>query len=202
MNLPDVTGDLAAVLSDIWQRLTCGKVDRRSPLHTPIISSVCSDGGPEQRVMVLRHFDSDTRFLRFHTDARSTKADEFDKNSQVSVLFYDPSAKIQIRVKGRATIASGDAAQDAWLASTPFARRCYMTEAAPGSESDGPTSGLPDWIEAQLPTEDQLVGYEKNFAALRIVFDRIDWLYLSNSGHRRAQFAWNGESWVGRWVVP
>jgi hypothetical protein len=155
--------------------------------------------------MILRAVSRDIRTLRFHTDARSDKTTQLQHKAATSVLVYDVAAKAQIRLSGRAHIAAqGDVADMAWSGSTPFARRCYMAEAAPGTPIAQPSSGLPDWIEGKQPEEEQLTDYRGNFAALMFQADSMEWLYLANAGHRRARWHWDQalNQWLGNWLVP
>jgi hypothetical protein len=120
----------------------------------------------------------------------------------MGVLFYDKSAKIQIRVRGTGRVeTSGPVADAAWAAGTNFARRCYLGE-GPGSVSDVPTSGLPPEFEGAEPDDEQLIPARENFAVLLIDVLEVDWLYLAHTGHVRAQFTRAGEGWEGRWVTP
>lgn len=195
-----MTGDLADALDTAWRLLVRGGADRRSPLHTPVVASI-ADGAPDARVMVLRNADRAAASLRFHTDARSPKCAALD-GAPVSVLAYHPGEAVQLRVGGTARIVRDGAMVDAiWAQSTPFARRCYLVEAAPGAPLPGPGSGLPGWVEGHKPTEADLLPARANFAILSIDVTRIDWLHLAQAGHRRALFSvTNG--WQGEWRVP
>ncbi|QZH76527.1 MAG: flavin-binding protein [Erythrobacter sp.] len=165
-------------------------------MHTPVIATADADA----RVMVLRGFDAESWTLRFHTDARSPKAMLIGECAPVGVLFYDPAAKLQIRARGTGRIElAGPTADAAWEESTPFARRCYMGE-GPGTLSDGPTSGLPDWIEGLKPDEEQLAPARANFAVLLVALEQVDWFSLSNDGHRRAVLDLVGGE--AHWVTP
>ncbi|WP_439546258.1 pyridoxamine 5'-phosphate oxidase family protein [Sandarakinorhabdus sp.] len=193
--------DLPTILADAWRLLVRGGADRRSPLHTPAVASVDADGLPQARVMVLRKADAATATLRFHTDARSPKVAELD-GRPVSVLAYHAGENIQLRIAGTARIGRDDAEVDGiWNQSTTFARRCYMAEQAPGTPLPGPASGLPEWIEGQQPTIDQIAPARPNFAVLWVQVTAIDWLHLANSGHRRAVFR-RADGWRGMWVAP
>lgn len=193
--------DLPTILADAWRLLVRGGADRRSPLHTPAVASVDAAGLPQARVMVLRKADAATATLRFHTDARSPKVAELD-GQPVSVLAYHPGENIQLRISGTARIGRDDAEVDGiWNQSTLFARRCYMAEQAPGTPLPGPASGLPEWIEGQQPTIDQIAPARPNFAVLWVHVSAIDWLHLANSGHRRAVFR-RADGWAGMWVAP
>ncbi len=192
-------------VADLWAE---GAANRRSPLHTPVVASLDFRDGqiwPSQRVMVLRLVDWDKRQLRFHTDKRSPKCDELQRNAAVSVLGYHPDEKVQMRLSGLASIlADGPEADAAWAESTEFAKRCYLAELAPGQPSNVPTSGLPADVEGRKPTEKEVTPARTNFAVVLIAFDTIDWLYLANSGHRRAKFSFDAgtDTWAHQWCAP
>jgi len=153
----------------------------------------------------LRHVCRNTRTLRFHTDLRSIKAEQIRHNTSTSVLFYDMSAKLQIRMSGETLLVPiGNVADAAWSNSTPFARRCYMAEAAPGLPIAGPSSGLPEWIQGKKPDEAQLADCRQNFSTMLVEILSVEWLYLANPGHRRARWQWQDaqKSWQGNWLVP
>lgn len=190
--------DLEDVRRDWTGRLARAAKDRRSPLHTPAV--VTSD--VEARVMVLRAWDHERATLRFHTDTRAPKVAAIAADPACAVLFYDKSAKIQIRARGTARVlAEGAEADAAWEAGSNFARRCYLGD-GPGTPSDAPTSGLPAEWEGMEPDEAALIPARANFAVLLVEVTRLDWLYLAHTGHVRAVFDRSGEGWEGRWVSP
>ena len=194
---------LATALDSAWALLAEGARNRRSPVHVPVVGSIDADEQPTQRVLVLRAAERETARLRFHTDARSPKAEQLADGAAVHVLVYHPDEKLQLRLGGKARVLSDGAEVDAiWAASTRFARRCYLAEAAPGSALGAAGSGLPLWVEGREPDDAELVPARANFAVLMIDVARIDWLHLANSGHRRAMFDRGTNGWRGRWVVP
>lgn len=203
--LPAYYNNLEASFAEAWKLIEAGVTNRHSPAHMPTVGTVDENGAPQLRIMVLREVSRDSRTLRFHTDARSNKAIQLQHGTATSILVYDPAAKAQIRLSGNAVIVSeGDIADMAWDSSTPFARRCYMAEAAPGSRLVQPSSGLPEWIEGKQPEEEQLADYRTNFAAIMFQAESIEWLYLANPGHRRARWYWDESQnlWLGSWLVP
>ncbi len=202
---PDYYDDLDLSFEHAWEIIQNGLKDRHSPAHAPVVGTVDEQGAPQLRVMILRDVCRDTRTLRFNTDARSKKITQMRVNGTTSILIYDAAAKVQIRLSGQAqVIVNGDVADTAWSQSTPFARRCYMAEASPGSEVSAPSSGLPEWIEGRQPNEDQLLDARLNFATLLFKAERVEWLYLANVGHRRARWMWDDQRnlWDGRWLIP
>ena len=196
--------DLSLTLAEIQRVIEDGAVNRHAASHNPVVANIDADGRPSQRVMILRECNWSGAKLRFHTDLRSDKITQLADRHDASVLIYDKDAKLQIRLSGKAFIGSKVAAENAWATSTEFARRCYMTQSAPGTLSDIPISGLPAWIEGKKPTEEMLISARENFAILHFEFDSIDWLYLANSGHRRAKFSYNklNDAWDGQWLIP
>ena len=193
--------ELAAALDTAWRLLVRGAGDRHSPVHTPAVASVGGDGRPQARVMVLRAADRAGASLRFHTDARSPKVAAL-AGGAVEVLAYHPGEAVQLRLAGTARVLAEDPlTAAAWAASTPFARRCYLAQAAPGSPLPAPGSGLPAAIEGRKPSEAELVPARPNFAVVLVSVERIDWLHLAQTGHRRAVFA-AADGWAGEWRVP
>lgn len=185
--------------------IEAGAQSRHAAAHHPVVATIGSDGGPSQRVMILRHVGWQERSLRFHTDARSTKLDDLTNNSAASVLIYDPEPKIQLRLSGSAVVHREGAAVDAaWSQSTNFARRCYLAEQAPGVVVEQPTSGLPKSVEGRQPDDAELAPARDNFAILLFTFHTLEWLYLANSGHRRARWQWDSGAadWRGHWLAP
>jgi pyridoxamine 5'-phosphate oxidase len=198
-----VPDDLNAILDDIWTRWGRGTADRRSPFHTPIVGSTGHDATPEQRVMVLRKSDRTTGTLRFHTDIRSTKIRQLAAKSAVSILGYDPGAKVQLRTSGTAkVIATGPFADDAWAATSLSGRRSYLTTLPPGNISNAATSGLPASYETTMPALRESEAGRANFAIVVVTLDRLEWLHLASTGHRRAAFTRASDEWTGTWLIP
>jgi pyridoxamine 5'-phosphate oxidase len=195
--------ELSESLSKAHDIIEAGAMDRRRAAHCPVVATINADGAPSQRVMILREVDWTARTLRFHTDSRSTKVEEAD-GALTSVLFYDPDDKVQLRLGGTGRVHIDEVADAAWDSSTLFARRCYMAETAPGAVVQEPVSGLPVWIEGRQPTADEISPVRGNFAVLLVHFDSVEWLYLANSGHRRARWLWDdsAQDWLGSWLVP
>lgn len=195
--------DLDAIFDQCWDLLAQGVARRKSPAHAPVVATIGRSGVPSQRVLVLRMANRDSRLLRFHTDFRSDKVQDIEAQPSVSVLVYDPEAAVQLRLSGTGAIeGQGDTAEAAWASSTLFARRCYMAESGPGTVIDAPASGLPDWIEGKMPTNEQIAPARPNFAVLLVTLTSIEWLNLANTGHRRARFEFRDDRWTGAWLIP
>lgn len=191
----------AAALDTAWRLLTQGAADRRSPLHTPAVATI-TQGQPDQRIMVLRAADRATATLRFHTDARAPKLAALAADPGLHVLAYHPGEAIQLRLSGQAQLLEAASAEAIWAAATPFARRIYMVEGAPGRRLSEPGSGLPAWVEGRKPTEAELAPARANFAVLTVAIRVIDWLHLAQDGHRRVRFDRAGGGWRAQWIAP
>lgn len=195
--------DLDEAQAALWARLARAVRDRRSPWHTPAVATVAADGVPKARVMVLRAVDQVRGCFRLHTDRRAGKVAELAATPRAALLFYDAGARLQLRVEGRARIETEGAEVDsAWAASRPFSRRCYTAPQAPGTESPGPASGLPPHLETREPTLAESEAGRGNFAILLLEAERLEFLHLAFTGHRRGVFLRDETGWEGRWLIP
>lgn len=190
-----------AALDTAWRLLVRGAADRRSPIHTPAVATI-TDGRPDQRIMVLRAATRATATLRFHTDARAPKLAALARDPAIHILAYHPGEAIQLRLSGAARPLEADATDAIWAAATPFARRIYMVEGAPGRSLAEPGSGLPAAVEGRKPDEAELAPARANFTVLQVAITAIDWLYLAQDGHRRIRFDRTDDSWQARWIAP
>ena len=196
------TEELQHLKERIWEGL-CGAVnDESAPFHTPALAT--SDKGIcKVRTVVLRAVTPTARSLSFYTDIRSPKIAQISENSFVSWLFYDVGQQVQIRAEGEAVIHYGDeAARQAWQQIRFSSRLNYLTEFAPGTVLEKPSSGLPETLlEGNLTAETLEPGWQ-NFALIQTTISRFDWLHLAAGGHRRAELVWTGKDFTGHWLTP
>ncbi len=198
----DFYNDLQLSLALAWKMLVVGSSDRRTAFHTPCVTTI-DKAEPSSRIMVLRSVDAVMRKLRFHTDIRSAKVAHLELSHAVSVLCYDSTAKIQLRLNGFAEILTeGPSVDLAWKQISLYGRRCYLAGIAPGSSSDKPTSGLTLQFQGIKPSEEESSAGRLNFAILQVNIHTIEWLYLANEGHRRALFTWDNNILSYGWLVP
>jgi hypothetical protein len=190
------------ILDGCWKMLVNGANTSKDPFHTPVLGTVTS-GDCSLRTVVLRRVIEEERLLICHTDIRSPKIEDIRNHSRISWHFYHPQQKVQLRLAGAATLHTNDAlADEQWANSQLMSRRCYRAVLAPGTPSDEPTSGLPNFLENRSPTlEESEVGRE-NFVVIACQIDFLDWYYLRAKGHRRAQFFWAGTGMTAKWVAP
>lgn len=163
--------------------------------HTLTLATIAADGAPNARILVLRGVCKETKRLRFHTDRRTQKLDHLKHDARCAVLGYDPAAKLQLRLEGKASLHLDDnIADEAWLKSQAQSRACYTQETPPGLRLDEPIKDAPQ------PPADFEAGRE-NFCVLLVEAIRLEWLYLHHLGHRRAAWAKNGAAWKGTWLA-
>lgn len=196
----NINYNLTELEKDCWNRLVNGAIKSRDAFHTPCVGSI-GNGEVSMRTVVLRKALPLERVLRFHTDIRSRKWKELSLNKSISALFYDASARIQLRVKGKAKLHfDDDITSEAWQKTSLSSRRCYLTPYPPSSFSDIPTSGLSENIEQEKFTlEESEVGQE-HFGIVAIHVNSIDWLWLNHAGHRRAFFDYISGTY--KWMIP
>ncbi len=193
---PPAAPPLTELLANARQQLARGVADRRSACHTPTLGSIGAEGAPELRTVVLRGFDPATFTLRLHTDQRSPKAAQFAANPAAALHVYDPGQRLQLRLSGQVARHAGDAtAQTAWAQSHPQSRVCYATPHAPGTNLAAPAP-------APAPAPEAEAGGFANFLVLLFTCHRLDYLHLAITGHLRASFTREAETWHGTWRAP
>ena len=192
------------ILDKSLAMLERGATNRKDDFHTPVFGTIGLKDEPELRVVVFRKIVRQPRMLVCHSDLRSPKIAELARDARVSWLFYHVAEKLQLRVRGRATVHTSDELADAqWQNTQLFSRRCYCGD-APGTSKGEPSSGLPGFLVDREPTaeESERLG-RKNFAVISSTIDELDVYELNFNGHRRSLFAWNeaGELET-RWLTP
>ena len=192
--------NLEEIQKKLWSMLDDAVVNRNSPFRIPVF--ICADQNDvDGRIVVLRKSDKNNSLLQFHTDLRSQKVVILKKNKNASLIFYDKEEKIQLRVKVICEVNNQDpVSEESWKKTQHISRRCYLTDSAPGSVSENPTSGMISKLEDfDYTMEQSEKGYE-NFTVIKCEIKSIEWLYLAAKGHRRAIF--NFENKKNSWLVP
>ncbi|HQS68955.1 MAG: hypothetical protein B7Y36_01235 [Novosphingobium sp. 28-62-57] len=192
---------LNSVFADATERLAEAARNRRHAMHAPVVGT--ADG--DLRIMVLREATADLGRLRFHTDLRSAKISLIGESAPVSVLAYDPDARVQLRMRGEGRIEhAGPVADAAWDKAAASSRRCYLAETGPGGALDAAGSAIPKDLLHRAPTIDETLAGRANFAVLLVEARSLDWLQLTHEGGVRARFTRNDAAspWQGSWIAP
>ena len=193
LTIPDTYDQISETLSTAESILDNAVDNAKTLFHTLILSSL-DEGKIASRVVVLREFNSKERYLRFHTDARAPKIKHFQKNSNASILGYDPALKIQLKLQGNVEVhLKDDVTISSWNESTTRSKKCYSVEGGSSLEINNPA----EYDIKDVNIED---GY-LNFAVIKFTYTSLEFLYLKSSGHRRALHSWD-EELTSNWLVP
>ena len=170
-------------LEEVWswcvERL--GTLD--GPWKLPVLATT-GRLGPRSRVVVARKFNWPE--LHVYSDSRAGKIEDIRTDSRVSLAYYDQENRVQIRLRGTATIhTDSPEAVAAYEQLPPYSRGDYLTRGAPGSLC---TEGH-DSQQTSAP----------HFALIEVKLLELEWLSLRREGHLRASFL---DAETGRWLVP
>lgn len=197
LRLPDIE-------TDAWVRLLNASLRPKDAFRTAVLATQ-ADTEISQRTVVLRQTDRQTQSLFFHSDKRANKIGQIQTQPRISCLFYDDRSRIQLRLQGTATVFMNDGtAGEHWQKLPMSSRKSYLSLQKPGSAQPGPTDGLPENLQNRvLPTPEQSEAGSGTFAVIRCQITSMDWLWLGENGHRRAQFMYkNGTLEQMNWVAP
>ena len=202
INRPDYYNDLDKIYLKIWDLLKNGLANRNAPFHIPTF--ICGKNENfDSRIVVLRGVSQKDKKIWFHSDIRSNKIKTLKTNSLSSLLFYDKSEKIQLRISCDSKINyKNKITEESWRKTAHMSRQCYLGKRAPGSISMDPTSGLSENVDNfKYSIEESEIGYI-NFCLVENFIKSIEWLYLAAKGHRRAYFRLNNKSLEKKWLIP
>ena len=171
--------------ASLWQQcsdsLTAATASARHPFHLVTVATVAAASGPDQRTVVLRSFDPAAGTISFHTDIRSTKVGQLAACPQVSLHWYDPATRVQLRISATAAVHhQDDRAAKAWERSRTTSRACYTAPNGPGTTVETFPSA------PSIPLDDDPSGLV-HFAIVICRFSTIEILTLHADGHQRVR---------------
>jgi len=199
---PEYYNDLDKIYLKIWNLLTLGLEKRDSPYHIPVF--ICSNNEFfDGRIIVLRGVSEQDKKIWFHSDIRSNKIRALKLNPKATLLFYDKTEKIQLRISCKIIINyQNDITESSWQKNAHMSRQCYLGENAPGAEIASASSGLTSDVDNfKYTIKESEKGY-KNFCVIENFIESIEWLYLAAKGHRRAYFCLKNNSLEKKWLIP
>ena len=204
MHENDFYDDLAGALERSWRLLEEAIGDPTSPVRTPVLISISTDGLAQGRTVVLRGFNRQQRQLTIYTDARSAKVAQLRAQPACTLVAYQPNPMMQLRLSTNAIVNhNNEITHEAW-AVMPGPNRCnYLTDPDPGSNSGQPTDGRPVINAESVPTNNENKIAYSHFSVIVFTINELEWLYLPRRGHRRAQFIWDeANSLQSDWLIP
>jgi pyridoxamine 5'-phosphate oxidase len=191
MDITENHSNVDEIYGNIWKCLNKGVNDRFSDYHTFSLAT-SSKNIAEIRTVVFRGYDREKQSIIFHTNNLTNKINEIQDNPNVGALFYDRKAKIQIRCNGDAVINNMDQyCKERWNKMSAQSQECYYQNISPGENIEHP-----EIVENKR--ENKL---SENFTVVTINISKIDWLYLSSTGHTRVKFLKNN-GFTGQWIAP
>lgn len=204
MHENDFYDDLAGALEQSWRLLEEAIDDTTSPVRTPVLISVATDGLAQGRTVVLRGINRQQRQLHIYTDVRSAKVAQLRAHPACTLVAYQPNPMMQLRLGSDAIVNHNNAITHQAWAMMPGPNRCnYLTHPDPGSISVQATDGRPAINAESVPTHDENEIAYSHFAVIVFTINQLEWLYLPRRGHRRARFSWNGaDSLRSDWLIP
>ena len=176
--------------------------DSSHPYRTFSLASI-DEKMPNLRTVVIRDFSLEKNYFDCHSDLRSPKIKQLEKNKEFSALFYSYEEKIQLRFKGAVEIFyKNSTTKQRWDNITPSSKRCYMGPYSPSDILEEYHPNIPDNVQFQDPTDQDSISGYNNFVIIRCHFYEIDFLKLKYSGHQRCKFTFDKENINVSWVAP
>ena len=200
----DFYEDLDGALERSWRLLEEAIHDPTSPVRTPVLISVSTDGLAQGRTVVLRGINRQQRQLQIYTDVRSAKVAQLRAQPACTLVAYQPNPMMQLRLGNDAIVNHNNAITHQAWAMMPGPNRCnYLTDPDPGSISVQATDGRPVINAESVPTNDEYEIAYTHFSVIVFTINELEWLYLPLRGHRRAQFIWDGANLLqSNWLIP
>ena len=91
--IPKYYDNLDLTLEEILGLIQRGVKDRKSGFHNFVLATSSFENEPDARTVVLRGFDSEKMEISFHSDLRSQKINQLNKNKNLCLVFYDEKKK-------------------------------------------------------------------------------------------------------------
>lgn len=199
---------LAEMFTRVINELKLGPVQRKHPFHIMQLATVRSDGQfwrPEIRSVVFKEFIEDTFEFIFHTDKRSPKFTQIEKNHSVALHLYDFYSKLQIRVEGEAQVLERN--HPVYLnhvkSLSPSGLRCYVGPFPPSTSMDFYHCNVQEQWVYRAPSSEEIPEDIENFEVISVKPSRIECLNLRAHGHVRCAFeVRTGQVSKALWLTP
>lgn len=179
-------------IRDELKRAVADKHHKFRFLSLSTIDSV--NNSPNTRLVVLRSFFDDGSFEIF-TDHRTQKINDLTNNSNATVLFWDPSKNIQVRMQCTSKVHhQTDRTKKEWRNIQGAAQKAYTSILKPGTLIEQPEDAH------QWPKEKT----DEYFAIIHSIPYQIKVLQLNKTEHFALKYQINEKTkkWEGSWMVP
>lgn len=188
------------ILEEEWKNIDIGIKTSKHDYHSFVLSTIRSKS-PNSRTVILRAFDVTGPSIWFHTDKRSKKVLDLERDKGISALFYDRSRKVQLRISGSANIDENSRPiQEIWKSMSPESRLCYTGPYAPSEPLvDYEPNIIVEKSAHEMDDDDDALGLSR-FCRVKIRINSLDWLQLDYKGHKRLEFNFNEKIEFG-WIA-
>jgi hypothetical protein len=194
--------ELLKIEKECWTLLNTGCNKGKDPFHTFALATATEDG-VDLRTVVLRKVDTEKRLIFFHSDVRAPKINQLKNTKEVSILFYDPARRIQLRIKAKPNFhIEGPEFETLWEETRLSARKYYLSEKPPGHRLSNTFDTLPPHLTGFDPKKEESENGKENFIAVSFEINQIDWLFLCSQGHKRALFTYKESGIEANWINP
>lgn len=185
------TEALDAVWMTVKKELQRAALDKKHPFRFVVLSS-SSESRPDARYVVLRKTEGDF-CCYIYTDSRSHKVFQLEQQPVVTLLFYHPQKRCQVKIQGRATIHRQDSVSKShWANVQGEAQKAYQSILAPGTPIETPAAAH-TWEQA---------GDSRHFTVIAIQAEAVECLQLNGLQHLRVVFRKDAGGWSGHWLAP
>lgn len=178
------------IIDHIKTELSKGISVNGHPFRLCVMATVGINNSARIRTVVLRDVDEQLN-LTFYTDKRTKKVTHIRENRNVSLLFYHPELKTQIRIEGFAIVENEQNILDKlWNRLHTDAKKDYTSLEPPGTKI-----GQPDFVTH--------LKDENYFTVIKVMAQKIDYFKLMEHKHVRAAFSLeDNNKWNGTYLVP
>ncbi len=177
------------IFNDLKDELKIGLTEKNHPFKLATLATVGLDKMARLRTVVVRQLSDDLN-ITFYTDKRSKKVTHIIENNKVSMLFYHPEKRIQLKMEGIATIIKNlEILEKHWAKISENAKKDYTTDKAPGSSIK-----QNDKVEYLNDTH--------HFCLINIELRKIEYLKLNTDQHTRIRYSLNNGIWTSEFLVP
>ena len=193
------------------------KMNKRQRLRLEARAAVLKALAHPIRLFIVEELNRESRCVRELTDMvgldistvsrhlavlKNAGLVDIEKNSNVSLTFYDPEHLMQVVMQAQASLVSEDERKQQWDSATDSSLRQYLAPFAPGKECSFSSCNLPDSARNRIPTRYELAEGFRHFRVVECLVTEIDIVVLRRVGNFRARFTKYDSAWQATWLQP
>ena len=180
--------DSTLFLEKVWAKLKTAIDTREGDWRTPTLATVDNKGAPDARLIVLRTICPEHLRYEFYTDCASQKVDDIGAHAAVSLCFWDPKDKLQLRLYGTASLVNKRRTEARWQALNPTSQAQYLQTPPPG--------------KPMSPEQRNHETSKSRFVVYEINVSKLDALQLAKPTHLRIKAKYDQGTWKPVRVAP